>query len=85
MKCLMRMHAKDNKGVLFYETILSFRQQRHTHIEAVPVPSEQFQDAPAYFRVSPVFPCFSVSCLSGLSHHGHVINPIEHTRPSPCR
>jgi hypothetical protein len=52
MKCLMRMYAKENKGVLFYETILSFRQQRHTYIEAVPVPATQFADCPAYFRVS---------------------------------
>lgn len=52
MKCLMRMHAKENKGVIFYETILSFRQQRHTYIEAVPVPFDQFQDLPAYFRES---------------------------------
>lgn len=51
MKCLMKMHAKDNKGVLFYETICSFREQRHTFIEAVPLPFEEFQDAPAYFRV----------------------------------
>jgi hypothetical protein len=51
MKCLMKMHAKDNKGVLFYETICSFRGQRHTFIEAVPLPFEEFQDAPAYFRV----------------------------------
>lgn len=53
MKCLMQMHAKDNNGVLFFETILSFKQQRHTYIECVPVPFEQFQDVPAYFRVSP--------------------------------
>ena len=52
MKCLMRMFAKENKGVLFYETILSFRQQRHTYIEAVPLPFDHFQDAPAYFRES---------------------------------
>ena len=52
MKCLMRMYAKENKGVLFYETILSFRQQRHTYIEAVPLPYALWQDAPAYFRVS---------------------------------
>ncbi|RSH94889.1 hypothetical protein EHS25_004695 [Saitozyma podzolica] len=52
MKCLMRMYAKENKGVLFYETILSFRQQRHTYIEAVPVPAAQFADCPAYFRES---------------------------------
>lgn len=60
MKCLMRMHAKDNKGVLFYETILSFKQQRHTYIEAVPVPFDQFQDCPAYFRVSRCLFSFSL-------------------------
>jgi hypothetical protein len=54
MKCLMKMFAKENKGVLFYETILSFKQQRHTVIECVPMPAEQFQDAPAYFRVCPL-------------------------------
>ncbi|KAL1411883.1 Pre-mRNA-splicing factor cwf19 [Vanrija albida] len=51
-KSLMRMFAAENKGVLFYETILSFRQQRHTMIECVPLPADQFADAPAYFRES---------------------------------
>lgn len=51
----MRMHAKDNMGVIFFETCISFKQQRHTYIEAVPMPFEQFQDAPAYFRVSLCF------------------------------
>lgn len=48
----MRMFAAENKGVVFYETILSFRQQRHTMIECVPLPADQFADAPAYFRES---------------------------------
>lgn len=52
MKCLMRMHAANNCGVLFFETVLSFKQQRHTYIEAVPLPFALFQDAPAYFRES---------------------------------
>ncbi|TXT07480.1 hypothetical protein VHUM_03200 [Vanrija humicola] len=51
-KSLMRMFAAENKGVVFYETILSFRQQRHTMIECVPLPADQFADAPAYFRES---------------------------------
>lgn len=51
MKCLMQMFAKENKGVMFYETILSFKKQQHTVIECVPMPAEQFQDAPAYFKV----------------------------------
>ncbi|WWC58338.1 uncharacterized protein I303_100878 [Kwoniella dejecticola CBS 10117] len=52
MKCLMRMHAQTNHGVIFYETVLSFKYQKHTYIEAVPVPFELFQDLPAYFRES---------------------------------
>lgn len=53
MKCLMRMFSeKFDQGVLFYETILSFKQQRHTYIEAVPIPWDLFSDAPAYFKES---------------------------------
>ncbi|KAK4685655.1 CWF19-like protein 2, partial [Tremellales sp. Uapishka_1] len=52
MKCLMKMYALENKGVLFYETCISFKHQKHTYIECVPVPAAQFQDAPAYFRES---------------------------------
>ncbi|OCF45127.1 cell cycle control protein cwf19 [Kwoniella heveanensis CBS 569] len=52
MKCLMKMHAQNNNGVIFFETVLSFKHQKHTYIEAVPVPFEQFQDMPAYFRES---------------------------------
>ncbi|KAK6905425.1 hypothetical protein I203_106254 [Kwoniella mangroviensis CBS 8507] len=52
MKCLMRMHAQTNHGVIFFETVLSFKYQKHTYIEAIPVPYETFQDLPAYFRES---------------------------------
>nr|XP_019048938.1 cell cycle control protein cwf19 [Kwoniella bestiolae CBS 10118]OCF27868.1 cell cycle control protein cwf19 [Kwoniella bestiolae CBS 10118] len=52
MKCLMRMHAQTNHGVIFFETVLSFKYQKHTYIEAIPVPFETFQDLPAYFRES---------------------------------
>ncbi|WRT63888.1 uncharacterized protein IL334_000814 [Kwoniella shivajii] len=52
MKCLMRMHAQTNHGVIFFETVLSFKHQKHTCIEAIPVPFETFQDLPAYFRES---------------------------------
>lgn len=38
MKCLMRMHAQSNHGVIFFETITSFKSQRHSYIEAIPVP-----------------------------------------------
>ncbi|CAE6394587.1 unnamed protein product [Rhizoctonia solani] len=52
MKCLMRTFAEEDKGVVFYETVMSLRQQRHTVIECVPVPREQFTELPAYFRES---------------------------------
>jgi hypothetical protein len=54
MKCLMRMFAQQNKGVVFFETCLSFRQQMHTYIEAVPLPVNEYSDAPAYFKVGDV-------------------------------
>lgn len=50
MKTLMQMHAERDHGVLFYETVLSFKGQRHTYIEAVPLPWEKFEEMPAYFR-----------------------------------
>ncbi|KDQ12326.1 hypothetical protein BOTBODRAFT_113169 [Botryobasidium botryosum FD-172 SS1] len=52
MKCLMRMFAEEDKGVMFYETVISLKHQKHTYIECVPVPWEQFEDLPAYFKES---------------------------------
>jgi hypothetical protein len=34
MKTLMKTFAEQDKGVLFYETVLSFKHQKHTYIEA---------------------------------------------------
>ena len=51
MKCLMRMFAEEDKGVIFYETVLSLRKQRHTYIECVPLPWDQFDVIPGYFKV----------------------------------
>lgn len=53
MKCLMSMHAKRNHGVLFWETVVSLKHQRHSYIEAVPLPFDKFSQAPAYFKVGP--------------------------------
>ncbi|KAJ9120826.1 hypothetical protein QFC22_002760 [Naganishia vaughanmartiniae] len=52
MKCLMQMFAKENKGVIFFETVISLKHQKHSFIEAIPLPANQFADAPAYFRES---------------------------------
>lgn len=51
MKCLMRMFAEEDKGVVFYETVITLKHQSHTFIECVPVPWDQFEDLPGYFKV----------------------------------
>jgi hypothetical protein len=48
----MQMFAKENKGVIFFETVISLKHQKHSFIEAIPLPANQFADAPAYFRES---------------------------------
>ncbi|KAF7299218.1 Complexed with Cdc5 protein cwf19 [Mycena indigotica] len=52
MKCLMRMFAEDDQGVIFYETVISLKGQKHTFIECIPLPWEQFEDIPQYFKES---------------------------------
>ena len=52
MKCLMRMFAEDDKGVVFYETVINLKHQRHTCIECVPLPWAQFEELPGYFHES---------------------------------
>ena len=48
----MRMFAEEDKGVIFYETVLTLKHQNHTFIECVPVPWAEFEVLPGYFRVS---------------------------------
>ncbi|TDL23177.1 hypothetical protein BD410DRAFT_721682 [Rickenella mellea] len=52
MKCLMRMFAEEDKGVVFYETVINIKWQKHTFIECVPLPWDQFEDVPQYFKES---------------------------------
>ncbi|KAF8208746.1 CwfJ C-terminus 1-domain-containing protein-like protein [Mycena galopus ATCC 62051] len=52
MKCLMRMFAEDDQGVIFYETVISLKWQKHTCIECVPLPWAQYEDIPQYFKES---------------------------------
>ena len=51
----MRMYAEEDKGIVFFETVLSLRKQRHTSIECIPVPWEQFDLLPGYFKVREAF------------------------------
>lgn len=57
MKCLMRMFAEEDKGVIFYETVLTLKYQKHTFIECVPVPWAEFEVLPGYFRVGDLVSC----------------------------
>ncbi|THH11645.1 hypothetical protein EW145_g512 [Phellinidium pouzarii] len=52
MKCLMRMFAEEDKGVVFYETVISIKWQKHTYIECMPLPWEEVETVPAYFKES---------------------------------
>ncbi|KAJ2934586.1 hypothetical protein H1R20_g2505, partial [Candolleomyces eurysporus] len=52
MKCLMRMFAEEDKGVIFYETVISLKWQKHTVIECVPLPWDAFDLIPGYFKES---------------------------------
>ncbi|KAG1473468.1 hypothetical protein G6F56_000939 [Rhizopus delemar] len=51
-KCLMKMFHEQNKGTIFMETVTNVRSQRHTVIEAIPVPYGVYEDVPAYFKES---------------------------------
>jgi hypothetical protein len=50
MKCLIQMSHSEDRGILFLETVISFRHQRHSVIECIPLPWDISQDAPAFFR-----------------------------------
>jgi len=51
MKSIMKMFAEQDKGVVFYETVINLKWQKHTFIECVPLPWEQYDDIPQYFKV----------------------------------
>ncbi|WFD24147.1 hypothetical protein MEQU1_002844 [Malassezia equina] len=38
------------QSMVFFETVLSLRQQKHTYLEAIPLPNDVFPQVPAYFR-----------------------------------
>ncbi|KAI8981042.1 CwfJ C-terminus 1-domain-containing protein-like protein [Pilobolus umbonatus] len=49
-KCLMKMFHAQGKGVVFMETVVQIRSQRHTAIEVIPIPYGVYEDAPMYFK-----------------------------------
>ncbi|KAF6757552.1 CwfJ C-terminus 1-domain-containing protein-like protein [Ephemerocybe angulata] len=52
MKCLMKMFSEEDKGVIFYETVISLKWQKHTVIECLPLPWEIYDLIPGYFKES---------------------------------
>lgn len=48
----MQMASEFDHGVVFLETANNLKSQRHTFIEAIPVPWKVYEDAPGYFRAS---------------------------------
>ncbi|XP_038703649.1 CWF19-like protein 2 isoform X2 [Tripterygium wilfordii] len=50
-KCLIMMFAKQEKDLVFIETVMGLAQQRrHCMIECIPVPREIAKQAPLYFK-----------------------------------
>lgn len=50
MKCLTRMYHARDRGVVFYENAAHRGRHRHASLEAVPLPLDMAEQAPAYFR-----------------------------------
>ncbi|XP_057771385.1 LOW QUALITY PROTEIN: uncharacterized protein LOC130991285 [Salvia miltiorrhiza] len=50
-KCLIMMFAKQEKDVVFFETVMGLsRQRRHCLVECVPMPRDIAKQAPLYFK-----------------------------------
>ncbi|KAF3199455.1 hypothetical protein TWF106_003779 [Orbilia oligospora] len=50
MKCLIRMYHDQGQDVIFYENASSPHRKRHAAIEVIPLPLEQGELAPAFFK-----------------------------------
>lgn len=50
-KCLIMMFAKEERDVIFLETVIGLaKQQRHCLVECIPLPREIAKEAPLYFK-----------------------------------
>lgn len=50
-KCLIMMFAKQEKDVVFFETVMGLAQQRrHCMVECIPLPQHIAKQAPLYFK-----------------------------------
>ncbi|KAG0365112.1 hypothetical protein BGZ54_006850 [Gamsiella multidivaricata] len=50
MKCLIQMNAAQERYVVFSETVINLKWQKHTVIECIPIPWDAGQTAPGYFK-----------------------------------
>ncbi|KAG0346485.1 hypothetical protein BG004_001652 [Podila humilis] len=50
MKCLIQMHAAQDRAVIFSETVMNLKWHKHSVIECIPVPWEAGRAAPGYFK-----------------------------------
>ncbi|THU98840.1 hypothetical protein K435DRAFT_856279 [Dendrothele bispora CBS 962.96] len=44
--------SEEDKGAVFYETVISLKPQKHSFIECVSLPWDQFELLPGYFKES---------------------------------
>ncbi|KAG1330883.1 CWF19-like protein 2 [Cocos nucifera] len=50
-KCLLKMFARQDKDVVYLETVIGLaKQRRHCLIECIPVPNDVAKQAPLYFK-----------------------------------
>ncbi|KAF9374292.1 hypothetical protein CPB97_012178 [Podila verticillata] len=50
MKCLIQMHAAQDRAVIFSETVINLKWHKHSVIECIPIPWEAGRAAPGYFK-----------------------------------
>jgi hypothetical protein len=50
-KYLSRMYSNSGSGVLFLETVMELKKQRHTYLDCIPLPKQLANQAKAYFKV----------------------------------
>lgn len=63
-KCLIMMFAKQEKEVVFLETVMGLAQQRrHCIVECIPLPHEIAKEAPLYFKKVRICSYFSLKYI----------------------
>lgn len=63
-KCLIMMFAKQEKDLVFLETVMGLsKQRRHCMIECIPVPQKVAKQAPLYFKKVGLFIGFFCLCI----------------------